>query len=468
MQYQVKSGDNLSSIAQRYGVPISSISGYSSGNPNQIKIGEKLSFSSNPVKSQPTLPRPSFSSPLNNQPSATLMQKSSPLQPKFVSNTMPAPQRPLEIPKVEKPLSQPAIQPQPTQDWASQQVQNVNNHQVPNSNPMPSAEPPGLPSNPTSNQATTQAIRSGASAGLLEKARQYLGTQEYIGLCQAFVERATKGREGIYASAAEAWEKQQDKAQTDFSKIKPGDVIYFSPSESNNWYGHTGIYGGGNKFISATYNGIKELDLNDWMKSTGQKLLGFISEGEGGGTPAGWVQQKVEEVGSMVAPKAYADSGVSSPSYVQGTPNWVQPIIAKAAKRHNIPSIMLSALLKKESGFNPNARSPVGATGIAQFMPATAEELGIDPNDPEQAIDGAARYLRQQWDKFGKPDLALAAYNSGAGNVQSFGGIPPFKETKDYVKQIMEMAGSVHATAYDPMLKLALGGQTKSPSASFR
>lgn len=459
--YTVKSGDNLSSIAQRYGVPLSSIRGFSSGNPNLIKPGEKLSFAAPAsTKSSNFTPKPFSSAP-------KLVQNFAPApKASFATTASMAPKNILEYNKTLNQAQQkPQMQEQP--QWAQQEAQKIT---APKPEVQFKAQPFQQPSSPTETQATTQAIKSGANPGLLERAKQFLGRQEYIGLCQAFVERATKGREGLFDSAIDAWNKQQNKAQTDMSRIKPGDAIYFAPDASNGWYGHTGVYAGNGQFISATYNGIKQSDLNEWIKSTGQKLLGFISEGESeGGGPTEWVQQKMEEVGNMVTPKAYADSGVSSPSYVQGTPDWIQPIIAKAAKKHNIPPIMLSALLKKESGFNPEAKSPVGAVGIAQFMPATAQEMGIDPYDPEQAIDGAARYLRQQWDKFGKPDLALAAYNSGAGNVQSFGGIPPFKETRDYVKAIMDMAGQVHQTAYDPMLKLALGGPTmKSSSASLR
>lgn len=144
----------------------------------------------------------------------------------------------------------------------------------------------------------------------------------------------------------------------------------------------------------------------------------------------------------------------SSPGFVKGTPTWVQPYITKASQKNNIPTMMLSALLKQESGFNPNARSPVGATGIAQFMPGTAKGMGVNPLDPESSINGAAQYLRNSWDKFGKPELALAAYNAGGGAVQQYGGIPPYKETQNYVKNVMAMAGEPHESANGPLLSV--------------
>lgn len=98
--------------------------------------------------------------------------------------------------------------------------------------------------------------------------------------------------------------------------------------------------------------------------------------------------------------------------------------------------ILLQSLVKQESGFNNAAVSPVGALGFTQLMPGTAADLGVDPSDPEQNLDGGARYLATQLQSFGRVDLALAAYNAGPGNVRKFGGIPPFEETQNYVRRI--------------------------------
>lgn len=107
-----------------------------------------------------------------------------------------------------------------------------------------------------------------------------------------------------------------------------------------------------------------------------------------------------------------------------------------AARRHGVPEDLFLRLVQQESNFNPNARSHKGAIGLAQLMPDTARLLRVDPNDPAQNLEGGARYLKQQFSKFGKWPLALAAYNAGPGSVQKHKGIPPYNETRTYVKKI--------------------------------
>lgn len=107
------------------------------------------------------------------------------------------------------------------------------------------------------------------------------------------------------------------------------------------------------------------------------------------------------------------------------------------AQEEGVDPDLFMNLVQAESAFNPQAQSPVGAIGLAQLMPATAAELGVDPSDPEQNLRGGARYLRQQMDTFGTPELALAAYNAGPGNVRKYGGVPPFEETQNYLSRIL-------------------------------
>ncbi len=124
------------------------------------------------------------------------------------------------------------------------------------------------------------------------------------------------------------------------------------------------------------------------------------------------------------------------PAYT-GSPGIYQDMARAAARRHNIPEDLFLRLVRTESGFRPAARSSKGAIGLAQLMPGTAQQLGVNPHDPQQNLEGGARYLRQQYQKFGDWRLALAAYNAGPGAVERHRGVPPYRETQNYVRAIL-------------------------------
>jgi Transglycosylase SLT domain/D-alanyl-D-alanine carboxypeptidase len=132
------------------------------------------------------------------------------------------------------------------------------------------------------------------------------------------------------------------------------------------------------------------------------------------------------------------------PSFV---PERFAPAILRASQRWNVSAALIAAQIYRESRFNPFARSPAGATGVAQFTPGTARSYGLaNPADPSASIDAQSHYLRDLLREFGEVPLALAAYNAGPAAVRRYGGIPPFPETQQYVADIL---GLLHG-AGDP------------------
>lgn len=146
----------------------------------------------------------------------------------------------------------------------------------------------------------------------------------------------------------------------------------------------------------------------------------------------------------------------------EGNPHVATAI--QMAERYGLPRDIFLSLVQQESGFDPNARSRRGAIGLGQLMPGTARELGVDPTDPVQNLEGSARYLRQMLDRFGDMPLALAAYNAGPGTVRRAGNtIPNIRETQRYVPSILRRAGAnVPEGLADLEQKYAEGGAVMS------
>lgn len=137
----------------------------------------------------------------------------------------------------------------------------------------------------------------------------------------------------------------------------------------------------------------------------------------------------------------------------------------QTAQKYGIDPDLFVRQIQAESAFRPDAVSSAGAIGLGQLMPATAKELGVDPNDPVQNLEGAARYMKQQLDRFGDPALALAAYNAGPSRVAKANGVPNITETQNYVAKILGGKGGA-AMAQQPqeqkpqgLLGGLLGGQ---------
>jgi soluble lytic murein transglycosylase-like protein len=148
--------------------------------------------------------------------------------------------------------------------------------------------------------------------------------------------------------------------------------------------------------------------------------------------------ETVDETGAPFVP-SYAYTDVSRAP----VPSQYAAALSQAAASANVSPSLLAALIWQESRWNAQALSPKGAMGLAQLMPATARDLGVNPADPIANLNGGARYLRQLLDQFdGNVEKALAAYNAGPGRVRSAGGIPAIAETQNYVTSIVRRIAS--------------------------
>ena len=170
---------------------------------------------------------------------------------------------------------------------------------------------------------------------------------------------------------------------------------------------------------------------------------GTVSVREGSGA-ANWEvvspasDKTVDQDGEPIVP-AYAFTATSPPP----VPPQFAAALTQAASSANVSPTLLAALVWQESRWNPQAVSPKGAIGLAQLMPGTARDLGVDPTNPVSNLVGGARYLRQLLDQFdGNVEKALAAYNAGPGRVRSAGGVPAIAETQNYVTSIVRRLSS--------------------------
>ena len=173
---------------------------------------------------------------------------------------------------------------------------------------------------------------------------------------------------------------------------------------------------------------------------------------------------------------SYSNWGASEasvlPSYSRNK-NAFDQLIRQAAQHHGVSEGLVKAIMHTESGFNIHARSPVGAQGLMQLMPATARRFNVsNAYDPQQNIFGGVKYLSWLLKRFnGDTRLAIAAYNAGEGNVDKYGDVPPFRETRDYVKRVTSRYQNLYASGLGTPLSESNSntpsGQVLAQSANY-
>lgn len=166
------------------------------------------------------------------------------------------------------------------------------------------------------------------------------------------------------------------------------------------------------------------------------------------------------EISKYGRPVAVKSCSGLTPQALDARANSYNDIIARYANQHQVKPALVRAVMRVESCFDRRAVSRVGARGLMQLMPGTAAMLGVrDSFDAEQNIAGGVRYLRMMLERFGfKTDLALAAYNAGPEAVAKHQGIPPFVETRNYVKKVLEFYGKSPDLRYDPLTRSITSG----------
>lgn len=187
--------------------------------------------------------------------------------------------------------------------------------------------------------------------------------------------------------------------------LQKGDLVFFGTPVD-----HVGIYAGNGKMVVAPKTGdvVKLQDINFDKVVAARRVVSSSTTGS-------------LSLGALPAAGQQYASAIKS-----------------AAQKAGIDPKLLAALAWSESGFRADAQSPAGAIGLTQLMPATAAGMGVDPYNPAENLEGGARYLAVQLRRFGRADLALAAYNAGPTAVSRAGGIPPYAETQGFVNKVME------------------------------
>jgi cell wall-associated NlpC family hydrolase len=221
------------------------------------------------------------------------------------------------------------------------------------------------------------------------------------------------------------------------AQAQPGDLVFFgSPAH------HVGIYVGDGKMIDAPRAGrtvgVHEIAGYGTVSSI-RRVSGTASGATARVNASGLTATELLAASGLAGLSALGTTGTTSTG-AGGAGTLTGPFAAlftAAGRRYGVDPALLSAVARTESSYNPSAVSSAGARGLMQLMPGTARSLGVNPDDPAQAVDGAARLLSNLMKQFdGRTDLALAGYNAGPGAVRHYGGVPPYSETRTYVQRV--------------------------------
>jgi cell wall-associated NlpC family hydrolase len=263
---------------------------------------------------------------------------------------------------------------------------------------------------------------STAEQRVVDEAKKYLGvpylwggTDPDKGLdCSGLVQLVYRNN-GIELPRVSYQQATAGRPVASMAEARPGDILAF-----NSPVDHVGIYLGNGKMLEAPRTGLNVRIIDVPETPTAIRRVLPPSAAAEASAAAGAARVSAAGSGTLPAGTPYAS------------------LFEAAGTKYGVDPTLLAAVAKQESAFNPRAVSHAGAQGLMQLMPATAAGLGVRNSfDPAQAVDGAARLLRDLSQQFGRTDLALAAYNAGPGAVNRYNGIPPYAETQKYVPAVL-------------------------------